>query len=90
MHDFVDEGDQSGDGKMTFEEFAAFVRSKEISLQNAYESLNPDAKGRIRGSRLKKKPRQHGDPRGSIQFAKEDSAQRHREDASVRGGRAGH
>ena len=54
MHDFVDEGDQSGDGKMTFEEFAAFVRSKEISLQNAYESLNPDAKGRIRGSRLKK------------------------------------
>ena len=34
MHDFVDEGDQSGDGKMTFEEFAAFVmRSKEISLQ---------------------------------------------------------
>ena len=54
VHDFVDEGDQSGDGKMTFEEFAAFVRSKEISLQNAYESLNPDAKGRIRGSRLKK------------------------------------
>jgi solute carrier family 25 phosphate transporter 23/24/25/41 len=54
VHDFVDEGDQSGDGKMSFEEFAAFVRSKEISLQASYESLQPDARGKIYGWRLKK------------------------------------
>ena len=54
VHDFVDEGDQSGTGKMSFEEFAAFVRSKEISLQASFDGLNPDAKGRIKGSRLKK------------------------------------
>lgn len=54
VHDFVDEGDQSGDGRMSFEEFAAFVRSKEISLQASFDSLEPDAKGRISGSRLKK------------------------------------
>ena len=54
IHDFVDEGDQSGDGRMSFEEFAAFVRSKEISLRASFDSLEPDAKGRITGSRLKK------------------------------------
>lgn len=54
IHDFVEEGDQSGTGRMTFEEFAAFVRSKEISLQASFDSLEPDAKGRITGSRLKK------------------------------------
>lgn len=54
VHDFVDEGDQSGEGKMSFEEFAAFVRSKEISLQASFDSLQPDSKGRIKGARLKK------------------------------------
>jgi len=54
VHDFVDEGDQSGTGRMSFEEFAAFVRSKEISLQASFDGLNPDAKGRIQGARLKK------------------------------------
>ena len=33
---------------MSFEEFAAFVRSKEISLQASFDGLNPDAKGRIK------------------------------------------
>ena len=53
VHDFVAEGDTSGDDQMSFEEFAAFVRSKEISLQASFDSLEPDAKGRITGSRLK-------------------------------------
>lgn len=54
VYDFVDEGDQSGTGKMSFEEFAAFVRSKEISLQASYDTLEPDEKGLIKGARLKK------------------------------------
>ena len=54
VHDFVDEGDQSGTGRMSFEEFAAFVRSKEISLQASFDGLNPDAKGRIEGAALKR------------------------------------
>jgi solute carrier family 25 phosphate transporter 23/24/25/41 len=54
VHDFVDEGETSGDGRMSFEEFAAFVRSKEISLRASFDSLEPDAKGRITGDRLKK------------------------------------
>ena len=54
VHDFIAEGDSSGgDGFMDFESFAAFVRSKEVALRGAFDSLDPDENGFITGKQLK-------------------------------------
>ena len=54
VHDFIAEGDSSGgDGAMDFESFAAFVRSKEVALRGAFDSLEPDENGFITGKQLK-------------------------------------
>ena len=53
VHDFVAEGDSNGNGWMNFEEFAAYARSKDIALRDAFDSLEPDDKGVITGKQLK-------------------------------------
>ena len=53
VHDFIAEGDSHGSGWMNFEEFAAYARSKEVVLRDAYDSLEPDEKGYVTGKKLK-------------------------------------
>jgi solute carrier family 25 phosphate transporter 23/24/25/41 len=53
VHDFIAEGDSSGSGRMNFEEFAAYVRAKEITLRSAFDSLEPNDEGVITGKQLK-------------------------------------
>ena len=54
VHDFVAEGDSNGNGWMNFQEFAAFARSKDAALSDAFHSLEPNEDGVISGKQLKK------------------------------------
>jgi solute carrier family 25 phosphate transporter 23/24/25/41 len=57
VHEFISEASSRQDddetGKVNFEEFAAFVRSKEIALEEAFDSLDTDDEGKITGKKMK-------------------------------------
>ena len=57
VHEFIPEASSRQDddetGKANFEEFAAFVRSKEIALEEAFDSLDTDDEGKITGKKMK-------------------------------------
>ena len=57
VHEFISEASSRQDddetGKVNFEEFAAFVRSKEIALEEAFDSLDTDHEGKITGKKMK-------------------------------------
>jgi len=57
VHEFISEASSRQDddetGKVNFEEFAAFVRSKEIALKEAFNSLDTDEAGKISGKKMK-------------------------------------
>ena len=53
VHDFIAEGDSHGSGSMNFEEFAAYARSKEVVLRDAFDSLEPNENGYVTGKQLK-------------------------------------
>lgn len=57
VHEFISEASSRQDddetGIVNFEEFAAFVRSKEIALEEAFDSLDTDDEGKITGKKMK-------------------------------------